>query len=226
MTLQLPIKEWWTAQEIADAGLPDMPDSMQGVTDRAKRDGWRGHPQFARRRDGRGGGWEYHWRLFPARAQRSLIVSANAPEEAKVRQDRAEIWAWFEGLPEGIKGKAKRSLRILQEVEALTPATTKFLAVAMVAKQYKVSERTVWGWFERVEGVDAADRLPYLAPRHRAAAPKRTKSQASDEFYALLKGLYLRLEAPGFSHCWRDAVRICKGNVLYNTVDVIVSDWL
>lgn len=23
-----------------------------------------------------------------------------------------------------------------------------------------LSERTVWGWFERIEGVDAADRLP------------------------------------------------------------------
>lgn len=226
MTLQLPIKEWWTAQEIADAGLADMPNSMQGVTDQAKREGWRGHPQLARRRDGRGGGWEYHWRLFPTRAQRSLIVSANSPEEAKVRQDRAEIWAWFEGLPEGIKDKAKRSLRILQAVEELAPATTKFLAVAMAAKQYKVSDRTIWGWFERVEGVDAADRLPYLAPRHRAAAPKRAKSQASDEFYTLLKGLYLRLEGPGFSHCWRDAMKICKGSGLEGLTERTARRWL
>jgi len=58
MTLQLPIKEWWTAQEIADAGLPDFPGSMQGVAEHVGKLNWRGHPDFARRRAGRGGGWE------------------------------------------------------------------------------------------------------------------------------------------------------------------------
>ena len=56
MTLQLPVKEWWTAQEIGDANLPDLPNTRQGVEAEAKRDGWRGHPDFARKREGRGGG--------------------------------------------------------------------------------------------------------------------------------------------------------------------------
>lgn len=226
MSLQLPLKEWFTAQEIADAALPDLPNTMQAIADLAKRQDWRGNPDFARRRSGRGGGWEYHWRLFPARAQRELISRVNPPDAPKARLDRGEVWAWFDGLPDSVKDKARRALRILQEVEALAPATTKFLAVGMVAKQHGISDRTIWGWFEKVEGVDLADRLAYLAPRHRAAKPKRKKAQAAPEFYDLLKGLYLRLEAPGFAHCWRDAVKICKGNGLAYLTEKTARRWL
>ena len=76
------------------------------------------------------------------------------------------------------------------------------------------AERTIWGWFGRVEGVDPGDRLPYLAPRHKANSPKGMKVEASPEFYTYLKVNYLRLEAPEFTQCWRDAVRICKAEGL------------
>ncbi|WP_112311436.1 DNA-binding protein [Pseudogemmobacter bohemicus] len=208
----LPVKEWWTTQEIADAGLPDLPDSRQGVEAEAKRYGWRGHPTHARKREGRGGGWEYHWRLFPSSAQRKLIMDANAPEEPKSRPDRDEAWTWFEGRPEHVKAKAKTCLRILQDVEDLAPAVGKFLAVAMIAKQRKVSDRTIWGWFERVEGVRRNDRLPYLAPRHGTAAAKPTKSASAAEFCDILKGLYMRLEGPDFRPAWRDARDICRAS--------------
>ena len=226
MTLQLPIKEWWTAQDIADAGLPDLSSSMQGVADHAKKYGWRGHPEFARRRDKRGGGWEYHWRLFPARAQRELIERSNPPEEPKVRQDRGEVWTWFDALPDSVKDKAKRSLRIIQEVEALAPATTKFLAVDLIAKAHHVSDRTIWNWFERVEGVDEADRLPYLAPRHRATPPKGQKCTAAPEFYTFIKTNFLRPEGLGFSAVWRDAKRLCEGLGLEFLTERTARRWL
>lgn len=226
MTLQLPIKDWWTAQEIADAALPDLPASMQGVADQAKKEGWRGHPQLAKKRAKQGGGWEYHWRLFPSTAQRELIKRSNPPEEPKARQDRSEVWAWFDAMPESVKDKAKRALRILQEVEAMAPAVGKFLAVGMVAKEHHVSDRTVWGWFERVEGVDVADRLPYLAPRHRASAPKAQKCTAAPEFYTYLKVHYLRLDGPGFTSCWRDAKRLCQGSGLAWLEEQTARRWL
>lgn len=214
MTAINPGKEWWTAQEIADAGLPDLPASMQGAADLAKRNGWRAQPAFARRRAGRGGGWEYHWRLFPARAQRELLKRANAPVMPEAKQDRAEAWSWFDGLPDSVKGKAQRTLRILQEVEALAPVATKFMAVGMIAKQHHVSDRTIWNWFSRVEGVDPADWLPYLAPRHRATEPKAMKVEAAPQFFAWLKADYLRLEGTGFTSSWRRAVTLCKAHKL------------
>ncbi|MFE3838853.1 transposase domain-containing protein [Pseudogemmobacter sonorensis] len=210
MTRHLPVKEWWTAREIAEAALPDLPNSQQGVEAEAKRDGWRGHPTRARKREGRGGGWEYHWRLFPSSAQRKLIVEANAPEEPKSRPDRDEAWAWFDARPEHVKTKAKACLRIVQEVEALTPAVGKYLAVSMVARQHKISDRAIWSWFERVEGVRRDDRLPYLADRRGATTVKPTKAAVAAEFCDILKGLYMRLEGPDFRPAWRDAVRICR----------------
>lgn len=226
MSPQLPLKEWWTAQELAAAELADLPKSQQGIDVIAKKLGWRGHPQCARRREGRGGGWEYHWRLLPAHAQRDLLTRSNAPSAPDARPDRAEIWAWFDRQPESVKAKAQRSLRILQEAEGLTPAVSKFIAVGMIGRKHGISDRTIWNWFERVEGVDIADRLPYLAPRHRAAGPRGQKVSASQEFYDLLKGLFLRLEGPGFSHCWRDAVKICKANGLAWAEEWNARRWL
>jgi putative transposase len=64
-----PDKEWWTASEIAEARLPVLPNTQRGVDFLGKKNGWRKHPNLARRREGRGGGWEYHWHLFPLEAR-------------------------------------------------------------------------------------------------------------------------------------------------------------
>ena len=71
----------------------------------ADRLGWRCNPALARRRSGRGGGWEYSWQLFPSRAQRKLLQAVLAPR-ALVRPERGEVWDWHEGLPQAVKGKA------------------------------------------------------------------------------------------------------------------------
>lgn len=234
MTNLIPAQEWWTAAQIARSGLPGVPASRQGVDDLAKRLGWRAQPSFARRRTASGGGWEYHWKLLPISAQRKLIrdvISPAADAVSDPKQGSAEAWTWFDSLPDSVKDKAIRTLRILQEVEALAPITTKFMAVDMIAKQHHVSARTVWNWFGRVEGVDPADRLPYLAPRHRATEPKAMKAVAAPEFYALLKADYLRLEGvnyklDGFSQSWRRVKKICAGNGLDYLEERTARRWL
>jgi putative transposase len=66
-----PDRQWWTAPQIAEAGLPDMPATRQGVEQLIKRDQWRAKGvELARRRVGKGGGWEYNWRLLPDLAKR------------------------------------------------------------------------------------------------------------------------------------------------------------
>lgn len=59
-----PDRIWWSASEIAAAALPDLPATQQGLEQLAKRELWRARPDHARRRKGRGGGWEYHWSSF------------------------------------------------------------------------------------------------------------------------------------------------------------------
>jgi hypothetical protein len=215
MTLS-PDKEWWTAREIADARLPDMPETQKGVDTLSKRLNWRGQPSFARRRDGRGGGWEYHWRLFPSTAQRKLLVHAKGPDAPATapRLDRDEAWEWFDALPQSAKNKAQQRLRILQEVEALDPVLGRVLAADHIARAHGVGERTIRGWFVQVEGIRLDDRLPYLAPRHRAAPPSKRSADCDPEFFDLIKSDFLRLARPTFSACYRRAVRVAEGKGL------------
>ena len=78
-----PAQEWWTADEIAAACLPDMPTSKRNVNATAERLDWRAQPGMARRRAGKGGGWEYNWALFPERARRKLLAAC-LPPSAKI----------------------------------------------------------------------------------------------------------------------------------------------
>ena len=208
MTLT-PSQEWWTPEQIAESGLPDLPSTKRGVNALADRLNWRGAPKYARRRSGKGGGWEYSWKLFPNRAQQALIKQAVAPKVA-VAKARDEVWSWYEALPQSVKVKAKARLLVIQKVEALEPAIGRFLAVAQVAQMEGHGARTIWSWFQMIEGIAVHDRLAYLAPRNRAAEKRPRAKDCSPEFFEVLKSDYLRLEAPPFTDCYRRATRVAK----------------
>ena len=212
MSTITPDQEWWTASEIAVAGLKDLPETQQGVEAMVKKMNWRAYPNIARRRSGRGGGWEYSWKAFPMRAQRQLLLQVSQPSISEpggsVGLDRDAAWDWFDSLPNAAKEKAKERLLILQRVEALAPAVGKNFAVEMVADVVEPSARTIWNWFSMVEFVRIDDRLPYLAPRHRAAVRKNTKKEIAPEFFDQIKSDYLRPTAPSFASAYRRAKRV------------------
>lgn len=213
MTARLiPDREWWTAEEIAAAALPDLPATRQGVDAVIKRQNWRAQPGHVRRREGRGGGWEYSWRLFPSRAQRKLLSDVAAPTTPE-RPARDDAWAWFDGLPQAVKDKAQQRLLTVQKVEALEPAVGRHMAIVNVARLEGIGTRTVWNWFGAIDGVRADDRLPYLAPRHRAVPEAKRRAAVKDcdpEFFDQIKGDFLRAEAPPFTDCYRRALRVAK----------------
>ena len=62
---------------------------------------------------GKGGGWEYHHNLFPARARAELLKRETAQVDGgkPASQDRNEAWATFDMLPEKTK--------VLTNMEAL-----------------------------------------------------------------------------------------------------------
>ncbi len=212
-----PSRIWWSAAEIAEAGLPDLPSTRQGVEAHVKRAGWRADKANARRRAGRGGGWEYHWKLFPLAAQRALSAQAAMERRPVPAESSDEAWAAFEALPERIKARARHRLAVLQMVEALERAgQSRSLAVGEAARVLGASERAIWRWRAMVEGVPPADWLARLAPKYRRAARPAAKRSAS-EFMRRLKSDYLRLSQPSFSACWRRARRYCEARGL---------DWL
>lgn len=210
MTRSAPHQEWWTTDALAASGLPDVPATRQGVDALAARQGWRAQPMLARRRSGRGGGWEYSWRLLPVRAQAALLKSVETEDEAPSRMGRDEAWAWFDGLPEKAKTAARDRLAILQQVEGLEAPMGKNLAVETVARGADIAPRTIWNWVGMIEGVDPADRLPYLAPRHRAAAPKRERAECSPEFLDRIRADYLRLGGPSLRSAHRRVADWCQ----------------
>jgi hypothetical protein len=183
-----PAQEWRTTAQIAESGLPDLPATRQGVDLLADRLKWR-QTRFARRRAGKGGGWEYSWKLFPNAARRALIKQAVAPKAAAGRA-RDEVWAWYEALPQTVKAKAEARLLVIQQVEALEPAIGRFLAVDQVATMNGAGARTIWSWFQMIEGIAAHDRLAYLAPRNRAAEKRPRAKECSPKFFEVLKSDY------------------------------------
>lgn len=213
MTARLaPDREWWTAEEIAAAALPDLPATRQGVDAVIKRNNWRADPGHARRRNGRGGGWEYSWRLFPSRAQRKLLSDVGSPTSA-ARPSRDDAWAWFDALPQSVKDKAQARLLIIQKCEALEPAVGRHMAIVNIARLDGIATRTIWNWIGMIEGVRSDDRLPYLAPRHRAASEAKRRAAVKDcdpDFFDQIKADYLRAEAPPFTDCYRRALRVAK----------------
>ncbi|OYU38637.1 MAG: transposase [Pseudorhodobacter sp. PARRP1] len=212
-----PSQEWWTAEEIAAAALPDLPASKRGVNMHAETRRWREvGPIAARHREGaKGGGWEYNWQLFPDRAKRQLLQAAavkSAAPEAPARQSRDEAWAWYETLPQSVKAKAEARLKVIQQVEALEAlqGRGRHLASVDVGKLTGTGTRTIWTWFSMIEGVRVDDRLPYLAPRNRAAVAWVRSKEYSPEFFEVLAADFLRLGQPPFSDSYRRAVRIAK----------------
>lgn len=157
-----PDQLWWSAAEIADAKMPDLPSTRAKVHDRAKREGWAKEPGKARCRKGVGGGLEYHWTVLPMRARLALLQVADAPEPVRSRD---EAWAEFERLSEAQKAKAETRLIAVSNVEAIEAAGfTRSDAVNTAAQQAGTSPKTVWNWLALVDAVAHEDRLAYLAP--------------------------------------------------------------
>lgn len=206
MTRIRPDKEWWTAEELAASSLPDLPATKRGVNALVERLAWRSHPGLARRRKGKGGGWEYSWRLFPARAQQKLLEIGAAPRTE--RPGREDAWAWFDGLPQAAKDKARERLELLQKIESLEAVMGRDRAISGLAAEAGIGARTIWSWFALIDGARLDDRLAYLAPRHRAPADRSRAKDCDPAFFDFLKVDFLRPEQPSFSSCYRRAARV------------------
>ena len=203
-----PQQDWWSAAELAEAGLPDMPGSKRKVNEMAAREGWKARPGKVRRRKGVGGGMEYHWSLLPTRARLALIERREDTPEPKISRD--EAWAEYESATATARRKAGERLAVLAEVEEIEAAgMVRSLAVTTVATRSGASEKSIWNWFARVEGIAHADRLAYLVDR-RSLRKKAVPVAPSAEFCEIVKSDFLRLSGPSLTSCYDRAVRIAE----------------
>lgn len=201
-----PDKLWWTADELAASNLPLMPGTKRGVNAMADRGNWRSTPGGARRKAGRGGGWQYHWSVLPSETRKALLMQESPPKNA--RPDRGTAWANFEGLKETAKAQARSRLEAIRMVEGLHLSGLSHVeAVDAVAQECDVSARSVYNWFSLIDGIAEEDRLAYLPPRHALAARAKTQGTDVRAFMGYLKSIYLRVEQPTFKECYRDATK-------------------
>lgn len=201
-------QNWYSAAEIAAMGLPGVPSSKQGIQSRIESENWLAperEGQTWRRRQGRGGGFEFTVYALPLPARAALALK-DAPVSAETylgRRERADLWARFDALPERAKGKARAALEVIQAVEILVQnGTGKTRAVQQVSRTAGVGHTTINNWYRDLRGFNRCDWLAALAPRH---GGHREEAACDPEIMALLKADYLRLERPRFTDCYRRA---------------------
>lgn len=194
------MRQFFSPKEIADAAGV----SERAVNQMATKSHWRHQDQKARKREGRGGGWEYHVSLLPQVAQARLMVIHSAPANAnknKAADNRSKLWAAYEGLSKARKAACEARLKVVAEVALLiTSGLGETAATALAAKNHEVSPRAVRNWRRRIASVERQDWLAALADQYQSAS---TFSECDSDAWAALKSDFLRPERPAFSACYR-----------------------
>jgi len=197
------VKEWFAANEVA--GLAGMPGTVQAVNMRARREGWQG-----RKREGRGGGNEYHIDSLPEATRYALTPEPAATPAPKPAQDKNELWEWYRRLPDSAKDTAKQRLYAIQRLDELLhlgmPEKT---AVAQVARIVNKSAGAVRRWRRSVRTADRSDWLVMLAPRY---VGRQAEAACSEPAWRLFLSLYLSTERPSLAIAHEHVARAAADN--------------
>jgi hypothetical protein len=197
-------REWFSAAELAEMGLPGLPTTQAKVRDAIERAGHAAAEHEGlrwRRRAGRGGGVEYHLACLPMAARAKLAFAERQAAEAPPEVAAEGLWEWFARQPDKKKAKARARLAALDAVETLVRAGEgRVLAMQMIAAEQKIALSSLYEWAKLVHGVPRADWLPALAPRH---AGGRESADCTPEAWEAIKADFLRPERPNFTDCYR-----------------------
>tara|TARA_R110000868_G_scaffold31325_2_gene114843 strand:- start:31901 stop:34039 length:2139 start_codon:yes stop_codon:yes gene_type:complete len=204
----------------ANASEKAIAAAVRTINARARREGWTerrnasGQP-LATRREGKGGGWEYHYSLLTAPEQ-VKFCSAQAPKKAAMRSIEAapddiardDMWSWYADIPDSKKKTAVERAQVLDTIETLqNGGMTKTGAVEIAKGQFSVPASTIYTWFKLVAGKPRTDWLPYLAPKHTG----RTKVEDIDpRVMDWVRSDYLRPERPTMTSCYRRMSQVAK----------------
>lgn len=209
--------EWMTAQEIADARLPDLPGTKSGVNRAAEREGWSLRPGAVRRRAGRGGGFEYHISLLPAAARAALTERARSARLGDVSS-----------LPESAKMEARRRAGILDQMEAwIRGGMSRTEAAREAAAAANAHVRSIWRWSAEIAGLEGEARLRKLAPQHARAIGAAGAAQLIGEAEEARKWDAVRSAAAVFAALPEETKRIAEARrAALKAVEALVSGGL
>lgn len=212
----IPLEDdaWFTASELEDLGLPGLPGDKRSINRRAQAERWAtrlgaGNQLLVRKRQGRGGGVEFHCSLLPGEARIELArrgLIRTRPAEATAGQESA--WAWFDKQNAKVKAEAQRRLDAVNAIHLLCEAgSTRSAAVAAASETHAVGQSTLWNWLRACEGIPRPDWLVALAPRRKGGG---SEAEIHPELWQAFKSDYLRVEAPTLTSVYRRVGRIAK----------------
>lgn len=206
------MQEWYAPSDLADLKLPGLPETRSGIAALADKQGWRqaeqeypGNPLgIWRKRQARGGGFEYRPDVLPLAARAKLVFdksnTVKQPVPDVTEEEIKNRWTWYDKQTDTKKQKAKSALAALTALRELERAgTTRTTARNMIAMQQGVSVRTLFLWENRIAGVPMAHWLPFLAPKH---VGKIEVSECDPAAWEVFCADYLRNGAPNFTDCY------------------------
>lgn len=137
------MKRWMTLSELANAKLPGLPTSRQGLAARADREFWSARPGQARQRVAPGGGLEFSIDILPSEA-RDALTSRHMPE---LQQATRTLWGQ-DSLPAEMQALRDARIWVLETVEqfARENALKLFPADLLWSAAYNVGNIEAPGW--------------------------------------------------------------------------------
>lgn len=205
------MREWFSASELADFCLPDLPATRRGILKRAMAEGWTARDQESSGvgRPGR----EYHVDNLSPKARAALVLrqrerdakparpSAEEPIHPAPSAERTQaLWERFEKRPASIREEAQRRFDAAYAVQHLVDeGTAKMAAYEAVASQVGQKVSTIRSWMRLVAGQPRGDWLPLLAPQYTG---RTSFAEYEPEIYQLFRDLYLRAERPTYTDCY------------------------
>ncbi len=121
------MRKWFTAKELA--GLPGLPGTVQGVSLRAKREGWE-----AQLRLGRGGAQEYSFSVLPSETQAALLATSVNVEKPEVAPSGGQDIVLRDAisasrLTDDQRGVMTARLSFVREIERMSQAVSQQRAI-------------------------------------------------------------------------------------------------
>ena len=215
----MQVERWFSPAELAALALPGMPATTRGIQARIDGEGWMKpelEGQTWRNRRASGGGYEFTPYNLPFQARVALEIQVQreddpaAAAETSDHRERQDLWRKYDALPDRLKDRARKALRVLHAVECLVAAgTRKGVAMTMIAHTHNVGRTTIHNWYRDVRGLNRCDWLAGLAP-HYGWSGGVVVTECPQEAWDILVADYLRLEAPRFAACYRRLEKVAE----------------
>lgn len=217
----IPLKSFYSANELSQLGLKSLPTSHRRILDKAKRENWN-----SRKRDGKGGGVEFAVKSMPEDVQAEIVVKLGksavknlpvlAEESAPV--DAQLLWATYEQGTAKQQQKAQMKLGIMFAVAELVSGGVKILdALALVCHKHNqdgekpVTVSALKSWWYQVKDADRSLWLPLLMDSYGAHSESR-EAAFTPEAWAFFRADYFRNERPQFGSCYERLKRAASAN--------------